>query len=459
MFLIFKRLQAPGELDGPLLFNGKALAALIFPLVAEQFLAIAIGMADTVMVSGVSESAVSAISLVDTVNILLIQLFSAMSTGGAVVAAQYIGKGEPHNACAAAKQLMYVSLFISLGIMAATLAFCRPILRLCFGALSESTMAYCETYFLLSAVSYPFLALYNGGAALLRAMGNSKASLFTSIVMNIINVGGNALLIYGLRMEVAGAATASLVARAIGALVMVKLLLDQHSLIHLERPLHPELNRSMVGRIFRLGIPNGLENSMFQIGKLLVAGILAVFTESVIAANAVAGNIATMVNLPGIAIGLGMVTVVGQCIGAGNIRQARYYTRLLLAIVYALMLVTTTVLFFFCEPVVRIFNLSQEGVDAAVEVLRFYAISAAILWPASFTVPNALRAAGDARFTMIVAVLSMWIFRIAFSYVLCFGLNMGLMGVWVAMVIDWLARAIAFVWRYRGEKWLQKKVV
>ena len=441
------------------MFSNRDLLRLIVPLVIEQFLAIFIGMADTVMVSSVSESAVSAISLVDSINVLLIQLFSAMATGGAVVAAQYLGKREPKNACNAAKQLIYVSLGISVLIAALSIIFCDPILRLCFGNLNEGTMAYCRTYFYLSAVSYPALALYNGGAALLRAMGNSKASMITSLMMNLMNVAGNALLIYGLKMEVAGAAAASLAARVFGAAVMVRLLLNEDSPIHLIRPRHPEPDLPMIKRIFSQGIPNGLENSMFQVGKLMVTGIVAMFSESVIAANAISNNIATMANLPGIAIGLAMVTVVGQCVGAGSVEQAKHYSMKLLGIAYLLMAVTNATLFFFAAQIAGIFNLSPEGIAAAVEVLRWYAFAAAIFWPASFTVPNVLRAAGDARFTMGVSVFCMWTLRIGASYLLVYVFHMGLLGVWFAMFIDWIVRASFFALRYKSGKWLTKKVV
>ena len=228
------------------MFSERDLRRLIIPLVIEQFLALFIGMADTVMVSTVSESAVSAISLVDSINVLLIQLFSAMATGGAVVAAQYLGRRDNLSACNAAKQLMYVSTLLALALGVLAIVFADPLLRLCFGALSDDTMAYCRTYLYLSAVSYPALALYNGGAALLRAMNNSKASMYTSLMMNVFNVGGNALLIYGLNMEVAGAGTASLLARVLGAGIMVWLLLNRSAPIHLIRPTHPEPDGPMI---------------------------------------------------------------------------------------------------------------------------------------------------------------------------------------------------------------------
>ena len=442
-----------------MLFSRDALVRLIVPLVIEQLLAICIGMADTIMVTSVSESAVSAVSLVDSINILLIQLFSAMATGGAVVAAQYLGRRDQNNACKAAKQLMYSSVLIAMVIGALAVLFCRPLLELCFGALAPSTMAYCEIYFLLSALSYPALAAYNAGAALLRAMGNSKASMFTSLLMNMTNVIGNAILIYGFKMEVAGAATASLLSRILGAVIMLRMMLNTHAPIHIKRITHPEFDFSMIRLIFRQGIPNGLENSMFQIGKLLVAGIVALFGESIIAANAIGNTMTTFFQLPGSAIGLAMVTVVGQCIGAGEKEQARYYTKRLVSLVWVLLLICNIFLYIFIPNLATLFNLCSEAISACVEILRLYSIMASLFWTLSFTLPNALRAAGDSRFTMLVSMVSMWAVRVGLSYFFVYQLNMKLTGVWLAMCLDWVVRAIAFVWRYCSGKWLHKKVI
>ena len=432
---------------------------LIIPLVIEQFLAIFIGMADTIMVSSVSESAISSVSLVDSINVLLIQLFSAMATGGAVVAAQYLGMRDQKNACKAAKQLMYVALGIALVIGALSGVFCRPILRLCFGNLNEQTMRYCETYFYLSAASYPALAVYNGGAALMRAMGNSRSSMFTSLLMNVANIAGNALLIYGFGLEVLGAGVASLLSRILAAVIMVKLLMHRASPIYLSRITRPEPDFAMIKRIMRQGIPNGLENSMFQVGKLMVTGIVAMFAESLIAANAVCYNIGTFINLPGNSICLAMITVVGQCVGAGEREQAKAYSKKLILMTLGFMAVTNGLLFCFPGALASVFHLSPEGVAASIPILRSYAVMAALFWTLSFVLPAALRAAGDSRFTMLVAIISMWTLRIGFSYFSVYVLNMGLLGIWVAMYMDWVVRAVFFLLRYRSGKWLEQKVL
>ena len=445
--------------EGQLQFSRRQLIQLIWPLVVEQCLAVTIGMADTMMVASTGEAAVAGIGLVDSINLLLIQVFSALATGGAVVASQYIGHQERDNACRAAKQLLYASTALSLVIMVCMLSFNRPILSFVFGRIEEKVMANAETYFWLSAVSYPFLAIYNAGAALFRTMGNSRVSMLTSLMMNIVNICGNALLIFVFRWGVAGAATASLVSRMLGAVIMLILVRNRRNPIYIEKVWRPEFHRKMVGRILKIGVPNGVENGMFQVGKLMVAGLVSSFATSMVAANTIAGNISSMVNIPGAAIGLGMVTVVGQCVGAGEYGQAERYTKKLIAVTYIAMGVLNVGLFFAAEPLVALFGLSDAAVDAAREILQYSAVFCAIFWPLSFTLPNALRASGDARFSMAVSMLSMWVFRIGFSYLLALCFDWKLMGVWAAMFIDWIVRGIVFTIRFCSGRWKSKRVI
>ena len=439
------------------MFSRKALTRLIIPLVIEQLLAVTIGMADTVMVASVGEAAVSGISLVDSINILLINIFSALATGGAIVSSQYIGRGDNRSACDSAKQLLYAVTILSSVIMALCLVGQFWILEAIFGQAEADVMANAHTYFWLSALSYPFLGIYNSGAALFRAMGNSKISMFTSILMNLINVGGNAVLIFGFHMGVAGAAIASLVSRAIGAVIMLVLLRNRNSLIHVERLFHPEFNLGMIKNILRIGVPNGLENGMFQIGKILVQGLIAALGTAAIAANAVAGNVAMIAQIPGSAIGLAMITVVGQCIGAQEYDQAKKYMLKLTGVAYLAMGALNLIVLCFMGPVIGIFQLQPETVGLATEVLFWQSICCLVLWPAAFVLPNGLRAANDVKFTMLVSIFSMWIFRIGFSYLLT--PMFGVLGTWIAMWIDWVVRIILFAWRLFSNRWRNRQII
>ena len=339
------------------------------------------------------------------------------------------------------------------------LIFHRALLRLIFGNIDPAVMENAIVYFQLSAVSYPFLAVYNAGAALFRSMGNSKVSTLVSFLMNVVNIGGNAVLIYGFHWGVAGAATASLVSRAMAAVIMLVLICHKNNPIHIEKVWKPELHFDMIRRILKIGVPNGVENGMFQIGKLIVQGLVATFGTSAIAANAIANTIASFINTPGTAIQLGLTTVVGQCVGGRDYEQAVYYTRKLLWLTYGLMGVLNIAVFLVAGPLVGLFHLSAAAAADARAVLYTFTVASILIWPLSFSLPNALRAAGDARFTMIVSMVSMWVFRIGFSYLLGGAAKMGLMGVWVAMYIDWLVRSIVFTIRFARGKWKELRVI
>lgn len=441
------------------MFSRKELTRLIVPLVIEQLLAVTIGIADTIMVASCGEAAVSGVSLVDSINILLINIFSALATGGAIVSSQYIGRDDRENASVSAKTLIYASALLALLIGVFCLILRGPLLHLIFGDVEAEVMANSQTYFWLSALSYPFLAVYNAGAALFRTMGNSKISMLTSILMNLVNLGGNALLIYGFQMGVAGAATATLVSRILGAVLITILLLRQQGIIQIDRLFYPEFRPDMLKKILQIGVPNGLESGMFQIGKILVQSLVASFGTAAIAANAVAGNIAGIPLIPGNAVGLAMITVVGQCVGAQNYPEAKKYTLKLTGLTYAAMGALEILLLLILNPVLSIYQLQSETAELARVILVYHSIVSIFIWPGAFVLPNGLRAAGDVKFTMLVSVFSMWVFRIALSYVIAQWMNWGVFGVWVAMTIDWVVRIIFFGVRFFNGKWQNRQII
>lgn len=444
---------------GQLLFSRKDLKKLIIPLIIEQILAISIGLFDTLMVSSCGEAAVSGVSLVDSISILLIQILSALATGGAVVCSQYIGKKMPERARVSAGQLMFIMLVTAGTVMIVVLFSYRFLLRMIFGQIDADVMANAEIYFIISAISYPFLGVYNAGAALFRAIGNSKISMYTSIVMNVINIGGNALLIFGFGLGVFGAALATLAARVVSALVMAVLLTRKNNPLCIATRGSMRPRKDVIAKILVIGIPSGIENGMFQVGKLLVSSLTATFGTAAIVANAVANSIAGFANIPGIAIGLAMVTVIGQCIGAGEKEQAKYYSRKLLLVAYAGMILSNATMLALLRPLISCFALSAEAAQIATQLLTSFFVCAAVIWPLSFALPNVLRAAGDAKYTMKVSVLSMWIFRVASSYFFAGTLGLGVIGVWIGMYVDWVFRTLLFVGRYKRGKWLDKRVV
>lgn len=440
------------------MFSRKDLQRLIIPLIIEQFLSITIGMADTVMVSVCGEAAVSGVSLVDAINILMINIFSALATGGAIVSSQYIGREQPDKACEAAKQLV-LSVFALSTVIGVIFVVGGPqLLRLIYRDVETAVMDSAEIYFFLTALSYPFIALYNAGAALFRAMGNSRVSMATSIVMNCINIGGNALFIFGFNMGAAGAALATLISRIVGAIAILALLTRSVNIIHIDSYLRLGLHPGMIKNILEIGIPNGMENGMFQLGKIIVQGMVASYGTSAIAANAVCNSIAGFPIIPGTAIGLAMITVVGQCVGAQRYEEAKRYIHRLTGLAYLFMLVFNGFVALFCQQIVGCFSLSAQATDTAVQIMLWHSLFCATLWPAAFTMPNGLRAANDVRYTMTVSVLSMWICRICMSYVLGTMLGMGALGTWFAMFLDWVFRIIFFAARLHSNKWQHREM-
>lgn len=443
------------------LFSRNALVRLIIPLIIEQLLLMTVGMADTVMVTTAGEAAVSGVSLVDNINTLIIQIFSALSTGGAVVVSQYLGRQEVEQSKTASKQLLYTMCAVSVLLMTAALLFRQHILSLIFGRVEADVMSSALVYFLLTAAAYPFMGIYNAGAALFRAMGNSKVSMFCSLIINLINIAVNAIFIFGFQFGAAGAGIGTLVSRIAAAVIIMALLNHPDHLVRVDGLLRFQLNGGMIKRILFIGIPNGLENGMFQAGKLMVLNLITTFGTSAVAANAIANSVAGVVNVPGMALGLAIITVVGRCMGAGATDQAVAYTKRLVGACYLFMLVMSTGMFFLADFLVSLFNLSPEAVGMAAQVLRICAVGNVIFWPMSFTLPNSLRAAGDAVFTMMVSLCSMFACRVALSYVLAcsWGLNLGLAGVWLAMVADWIVRAFLFLLRYWRGGWKKIKVI
>ncbi len=436
-----------------LLFDNKALRALILPLIIEQLLAVLVGMADSIMVASVGEAAVSGVSLVDNIMVLFINLFAALATGGAVIAGQYLGQKNEKQSCRAATQLVWFTTIMAVLIMA--LIYCGKwfILHVVFGQIDAEVMGHANTYLLIVTASVPFIALYNAGAAIFRIMGNSRVSMQVSMIMNVINVCGNAILIFGFHRGTEGVAIPTLVSRITAAVLIVVLLCRQNMPIHIDKSLRYRPEWTMIKRILGIGIPNGMENAMFQLGKIIVLSLVSTFGTYAIAANAVCNVVAGFQILPGMAINLAITAVIARCIGAGEHGQAEYYTKKLLKLVYISIWAINLIILALVPVILWAYNLSDVTAQTARGIMYFHAASASLVWPVAFSLPATLRAAGDAKVTMVIALVTMWLFRIVFSYVLGGYFGLGVLGVWITMVIDWVVRAICMALRYKSGKW------
>ena len=439
------------------MYRGKKLARLIIPLVIEQLFSITVGMADIIMVSAAGDAAVSGVSLVDSINVLIINIFSALATGGAVVVSQFIGMGDKKRGCLSANQLVISTLALSVVVMILCEIFNKPLLSLIFGDVESEVMESAVVYFAVMAASYPFIALYNSGAALFRSMGNSKISMETSLVMNILNIGGNALFIYVFRMGAGGVALSSLISRIVAAIVIMRLIGDPKLDVHTENIIKGGLDFTLIKNILRIGVPNGLENSMFQLGKILVQRIVTMFGTVGIAANSVAGTVCNIGCIPGMSIGMAMITIIGQRVGAGDYDGAEKDIKYLTKLCYIMIIITETMILLTLDPILSLYSVSPEALSTAKTIIIWHSSLSMIFWPPAFSLPNALRAAHDVKYTMWVSVISMWLCRIGLAYVFAVTLDCGVIGVWYAMFCDWVVRAILIVIRTVSGKWKNKQ--
>ncbi len=439
------------------LFSNRQLVKLIIPLVIEQGLTVLVGMADSVMVSTVGEAVISGVSLVDMIMAVILVLYAALATGGAVVTSQFLGARDYEKARRSAGQLVLMAAALGILVMLPCLLLSRQLLGLCFGAIEADVMAAGLTYLRITALSIPFIALYNAGAAICRSTGDSQSSMGVSLLMNAINVGGNAWCIFVLKMGVEGVAIPTLVSRMVAGILMMAVVSRPGRTLRLTRQGLSRVDGRMMGSILRIGIPSACENCFFSLGRLIVASMITLFGTYQVSANAVAGNIDRLGILVGQSFGLAMVTVVGQCVGARDPEQASYYTKKLLVWDYFAQGLSNVLILVFLTQLVGFFGaLSAQSRELAAWLSTLHAIMGILLWPVAFVLPNALRAANDVKFTMYVGIGSMIACRIFGSWILCVQLGLGAKGVWIAMMIDWVCRTAFFVTRTLSGKWKTK---
>lgn len=464
------RLKRSSQIEkDQLLFSNKKLRKIIVPLLLSQILSMFVGMIDTIMVAYAGETAVAGVSLVNSLDVFLLIFFTSTIAGGAVVLSQSVGKKNYKETCESAKQLVYIVTMLATILLIFVSVFRKQILTLLFGDAEESIMQSANDYFFFLAFSYPFVAIRDSIGACFRSSGNTKVSLVVSIILNCTNIVLNAIFIMGCNMGAAGAALATLIARIIGAGIMVVLILQKKHLIHIEKIFHYKPDFSIVKKIMRIGIPNGIENAMFQFGRLMTQSLISTMGKTAIAANAVALNICNFQYMTGGAFSAAMITVVGICIGAKEYQQAKYYSRKIMFFEYIALWTVVGGTFLFINPLLSLYSLSAASAALAKQLIFYHGIVGALIWPLGFVLNSVFRAAGDVRFSMVVSMSTMWIFRVFGGYVCALesvsvfglfsipGLGMGIYGVWLAMTIDWVFRCTLYLIHYIREKWLDRK--
>ena len=444
---------------GNLLFPRRALWMLLIPLIIEQMLNSLMGMVDTLMVSRVGAEAISAVSLVDSINNLVLQVFAAMAAGAAIICSQYLGRKDEKGCNDAAKQIALTVVVISSVIMIIGVGFRKPLLHLIFGSVEEAVMTNAQIYFLITALSYPFIALFQAGAAFYRACGNSKFTMKTALIANVANIVGNTLFIFVLQMGAAGAAVSTLISRALCAFVVFYALRKPGYAIQLKNyfSIRPDLN--LIVKILAIGVPSGIENGMFQFGKLAIQSTVSSLGTAAIAAQAMTIIFENVNGMAAVGIGIGLMTVVGQSIGAGRQEEAKYYIVKLAGYAEVAMIISCILVYIAARPVTVLAGMSEESTALCMQMILAITIVKPLLWVPSFTPPNGLRAAGDVRFSMITATLTMWLCRVALSIFFMRVVKTGPIGVWYGMFADWGVRGVIFTIRFVRGKWLRFKVI
>lgn len=434
---------------------------LLIPVVLEQLLNSIMGTADTMMVSNVGSAAISAVSLVDSINVLVIQAFSALAAGGAIVCAQYIGQRNKEKANESARQVLFIITAISVAVSLFCLVFQKPLLRLIFGSVEEEVMRASEIYFFYTALSFPFIAAYDSAASIFRAQDNTRGPMTISMISNVMNIAGNAIMIWAFHMGVAGAALSTLISRIFCAVVVLIQLRKeregQEIVVRDYFKIRP--NWSMIKRILGIGIPSGVENSMFQLGKLAIQSTVSTLGTAAIAAQAMTNILENLNGIAAIGVGVGLMTIVGQCLGAGRKDEAVYYIKKLCVIAEIVVLTSCLIVFALTKPVTILGGMEKESADMCFHMVMWITIMKPLVWTMAFVPGYGLRAAGDVKFSMITSCCTMWACRFCLCVFLIRVMGFGPMGVWIGMFADWTVRSIIFTWRFHSRKWLQHKVI
>ena len=437
------------------------ICSLLIPVVLEQLLNSIMGTADTMMVSNVGSAAISAVSLVDSINVLVIQAFSALAAGGAIICAQYIGQRSKEKANESARQVLFIITAISVAVSLICLVFQKPLLRLIFGSVEPAVMRASEIYFFYTALSFPFIAAYDSAASIFRAQDNTKGPMIISMISNVMNIAGNAVMIWGFHMGVAGAALSTLISRIFCAVVVIIQLRKekegQEIVVRDYFEIRPDW--SMIRRILGLGIPSGIENSMFQLGKLAIQSTVSTLGTTAIAAQAMTNILENLNGIAAIGVGVGLMTIVGQCLGAGRQDEAVYYIKKLCVIAEVIIIISCLGVFALTKPITILGGMEKESADMCFHMVMWITIVKPLVWIMAFIPGYGLRAAGDVTLSMIVSCCTMWACRFCLCVFLIRVMGFGPMGVWIGMFADWTLRGIIFTWRFHSRKWLQHKVI
>ena len=466
------------------LFTARQLLWLVLPIVIEQIFSTSLGFFDSLMVSNmpaaqaVRSNASNAIGNVDYVNNLIIQLFSAFASGGAIVTSQALGAGDRVRANKVAKQLLALVVCISLGVGVFCLGLNRPLLKLLYGNVDSSTFSYQRTYFYVTAASFPFIGLFNACAALLRAQRKGFSTMASAAMSCVVNIGLNAVFLFVLDMGVLGAGLATLFCRAIPAVFMLALLSREGNVVRVRVFERFRFDRAMITSILRLAVPSGVESALFQLGKLMTntfvnAGVYATGAKSITGVdemgalihiniqangNTIANQINNFASVVGGGVGTSCLTVIGQSVGAGDLDQVKYYMKRMFVISYVANGLCVGTIIALMPLLTQLYGYAEQAKAIGRQCLYFCLTLQLFTYPLSFTAPGILKATSDVKYVMYSAVISMFTMRVSLAFLLTTDMfpgmpELGAMGYWIGMCSDWVLRSILFSARLLSGRW------
>ena len=441
------------------LYSNKALFYLFLPLMIEYALEFFVGFADSIMVASLGEAAISGVSLVDALMQLLIFSFSALATGGAVVAGQYLGNKQIDKAQNASTQLVWFSGILAVILMIVVILLREILISVLFGQIEADVWHNADIYLEIVALSIPFIALYNAGASIFRVTNNAALPMQVMMVCDILNVAGNAFCIFYLGWDVRGVAIPTVISRMLSAVIVLHFILDEDYKLHIKRTFKHRFDTLMLRKVLKVGIPSGIENGLFQLGRVLILSLVSTFGTMAIAANSVGFSVGVFSVLPGFAINLGLTAVISNCVGANDYEQARYYNKKCLLIAVISHIAINLLLFALLPSILGIYSLSAETAELAAKMIIWHGIFAMFVWPLAFTLPATFRGAGDSKSVMYISLAVMFTCRLGLAYVIAVWMDVGVFGTWIAMFIDWFVRSGIYIYRYFSDKWTEYRVV
>ena len=458
----FRRIIEPGkgipEARQP--YSTRDILKMMWPLLTEQFLQLVVGLADAMIGSHAGEAAISGISLVATIYAVFLFAFNALGVGGSVIISQYLGSGQEKKADETGAQLYRLSALFSIICMVITLIFGRTILHGLYWKVTPEVMQAAETYLYILSFSLPLNALYNAGAAIFKSNGLTRTTMYITVGINLINIVGDLLGVFVLHAGVAGVAWPTTISWGV-AMAVITWLCMQKKAGKTTLRLSEVLRRDPVieKQILSVAIPNVVENSLFQASKVVLAGVIATFGTTQLAANGIGQTIWNLSAMIGLAVGAVYTTVIGHTTGAGDMEASEYYLYKLTRITVVLSTLWNLALTLSLPLYMDFYSTTPEVRALVISTTVLHNIFTAFVSPLAQSMPCGFKAAGDVRYPMVTSLVCTCGIRVAFTFLLGVWLQMGLMGYMWAMCIDWSVKAVLMVIHAARGSWKNKQII